>query len=58
MRARGAESNAHGHFVLASGGLGEKKIGDIGAGDEKNEKDDDHECGEKKQDGGFIARRK
>ena len=57
LRARGTESNADGHFVLASGSLREEKIGDVGAGDEKNEKDDDHEGGEEKQDGGFIAGR-
>ncbi len=48
MRARGAESDAHGHFMLASGGLREEEIGDVSAGDEKNEEDDEHEGGEKK----------
>ena len=58
LRARGAESNANGHFALPSCGLREEKIGYVGAGDEKNEEDDDHERGEEKKDGGFIARGK
>jgi hypothetical protein len=48
LRAVGAQGYAHGHFMLASGGLRQEKIGDVGAGDEQNEKDDDHERGEKK----------
>jgi len=54
---RGAESDANGHFALASGSLREEKIGDIGAGNEENEEDDKHERRKKEKDDGFIARR-
>src|SRR5271155_4106501 len=44
--------------MLASGGLREEKIGDVGAGDEKNEKRNDHERGKKNENGVFVARGK
>jgi len=34
--ARGAESGADGHFLLASDGAREEETGDVGAGNEKN----------------------
>jgi len=58
MPARGAESDAHRHFVLTSGSSREEKIADIGAGDEQNEEDDKHERRKEKKDNRFIARRK
>jgi hypothetical protein len=36
LGARGTESDADGHFMLTPGGLGEKEIGNVGTGDEKN----------------------
>ncbi len=41
--AAGAEGEASGDFALAGGGAGEEEVGEVGAGDEKNENDDSHE---------------
>jgi len=55
LGARGTESDADGHFMLTSGGLGEKEIGNVGAGDEKNEENDNHQGAQEKKDGVFVA---
>jgi hypothetical protein len=55
LGARGTESDADGHFMLTSGSLGEKEIGNVGAGDEKNEENDNHQGAQEKKDGVFVA---
>ena len=41
--AAGAECEAGGDFALASGGAGEEEVGEVGAGDEKDQSHDCHE---------------
>ncbi len=57
LSTRGAEDDADSHLALASGSLREEKIGDIGAGDQENEKDDKRQRRKEEKDDGFIARR-
>ena len=35
--AAGSEGEANGHLALAGGGAGEQKVGEVGAGEQKNE---------------------
>ena len=41
--ASGAESEAHRHFLATRGGAGEHQAGDVGAGDEQDDSDREHQ---------------
>ena len=56
--ARGSEGKTHGHLTLTLRSLCEKKIGNVGAGDEEDEKSDCGEGGEEEDDGSFATRRR
>jgi hypothetical protein len=43
--AAGSEGGSNGDFLLARGGAGEKKICDVGAGDEEQKSDSSEENG-------------
>ena len=48
----GADGDPHGHLASSSGGPGQQQIGDIGAGDEQDEK---HRSGHDEERGGHLA---
>jgi len=48
----GAERSAHGHLSLAPGGAGEQQVGNVGAGDEQDER---HGAEQHKQGGAGLA---
>ena len=54
--ACGPERKAQGHVALTSGGLCEEQIRDVGAGNGKNEKNDDGKRGEEDEDGVAFTR--
>lgn len=56
--ARGSERETHSHLTLALRSLREEKIGNVGAGDEEDEKRDRGESGEEEDDGSFAPRRR
>ena len=51
----GSEGDADGHLTLTAVGLGEEEIGDVGAGDAKDQKRYDQEGREEEEDGGSVA---
>src|SRR5581483_864851 len=53
-----SEGDAHSHFTLTAGGICEKQIYDVRAGNAEHQHDDDGETGKKEQDCGPVARRK
>jgi hypothetical protein len=58
LRARGSERETHSHLTLALRSLCEKKIGNVSACDEEDEKSDGGESGEEEDYGSFAARRR
>ena len=56
--AAGADGEAEGHFVAAAEGADKKEIGDVGAGDEEDEgDDDDHDLEGGEQSARVVERR-
>jgi hypothetical protein len=58
LRACGSEGETYSHLTLALRSLRKKKIGNVGAGDEEDEKSDGGERGEEEDDGPFATRRR
>ena len=56
MAARGAQGEAHRHLPLTAGGLCQKQIGDVGAGNREHQQYDPRQCGQEHHDGVPISR--